>query len=383
MMRNYKSISVVFVVVLIAFSCRERYFPDLEGRPSSHLVVEGVLNIGGPTFIRLSRTTQLDTAFLRPEPGAQLVVEGKDNSTRTLIHQGSGTYYSFNLDLAFNQEYRLRIHTSNGGEYLSEYVMAMNTPEIDSITWQLRNDGLQWYAHTHDASNKSRYYRWEFDETWEIESFFPPLYVYDPAIEDVRQRMFPEENVHVGWKFANSTSIIIGSSANLLNDVISYAPLTLIPYGNEKPAVRYSMLLRQYTIDKKGYEFYQLMKKNTESLGTIFDAQPTEITGNITNINSPLEPVIGYISASSVKQRRVFVTKHELGGWSFPQGCISFDVKNVSDSIRHYFALGPYQPIDANTAGLGGSVITSYKASTGICVDVTKRGATLVRPSYW
>ncbi len=382
-MCNFKSISVVFVVVLIAFSCRERYFPDLEGKPSSYLVVEGVLNVNGPTFIRLSRTTQLDTAFLRPETGAQLIVEGKDNSTRTLIHQGEGTYYSLNLNLAFNQEYRLRIHTSSGSEYLSEYVMAMNTPEIDSITWQLRNDGLQWYAHTQDASNNSRYYRWEFDETWEIESYFPPLYIYDPAITNVRQRMFPEENVQVGWKFANSTSIIIGSSANLSNDVMSYAPLTLIPYGSEKPAVRYSMLLRQYTIDKKGYEFYQLMKKNTESLGTIFDAQPTEITGNIINVNSPLELVIGYINVSSVKQRRAFVTARELGHWNFPQGCISFDVKNDPDSIEYYFALNGYQPIVANTIGLGGNTITSYTAAIGICVDVTKRGATLIKPSYW
>ena len=44
-----------------------------------------------------------------------------------------------------------------------------------------------------------------------------------------------------------------------------------------------------------------LMQKNAESLGSIFDEQPTQITGNIHSVTNPSEQVIGYVSAGTVE----------------------------------------------------------------------------------
>jgi hypothetical protein len=124
----------VFLLLCIGFSCRDLYDPGLVSSSASYLVVEGVLNAGsGPTNIRLTRTFKLDdSATLRSENNALVTVEGKDNTTRQLTMNGDGIYTSPNLNLVLNQEYRLRIMTSNGKEYLSEYVVAKQTPLIDS-----------------------------------------------------------------------------------------------------------------------------------------------------------------------------------------------------------------------------------------------------------
>ena len=142
-MRRINSFCIL-LVVFIGFACKEPYEPTIISSSESYLVVEGILNAGaGPTTIRLTRTFKLDdTASLRAELNANVMVEGKDNTTRPLVMSGDGIYTSSNLNLTFNQEYRLRIMTSNGKEYLSEYVMAKKAPPIDSIGFVQDDKGV-------------------------------------------------------------------------------------------------------------------------------------------------------------------------------------------------------------------------------------------------
>jgi hypothetical protein len=361
-----------FLVVAV-LSCKEIYHPKTISSPQFYIVVEGVLNVSGPASVSISRTTTLDNSNFVGEPGAQVTVEGKDNTTRSMQSNGFGIYTSPDLNLHLDNEYRLRIRTSNGKEYLSEYVKARDTPAIDSITWKQEDNGLRLFVNTHDASGNTRYYRWQYDETWEVHSYYDVHLIYISDSNIVRSN-FPWEDVSVGWKFDFSNSILLGSSAQLSSDIIGRAPVNFVASGDEKFGVRYSILVRQYALDKTGYAFYELMKKNTEQLGTIFDAQPSEIKGNIRCINDAEEQVIGYISASTITEKRIFVTNHELVIWPFRQNCPTINVRNDPDSIRAVFQAGflPWK--------LEGDY---YISSFDRCIDVTARGATLVKPSYW
>ncbi|TMI72967.1 MAG: DUF4249 family protein [Bacteroidetes bacterium] len=78
------------ILMLIGFSCREVYEPNVVSADRNYLVVEGVLNPGGATSIHLTRTSKLDVSGIKPELNAQLLVEGKDNSVRSLISSGNG-----------------------------------------------------------------------------------------------------------------------------------------------------------------------------------------------------------------------------------------------------------------------------------------------------
>jgi len=342
------------------------------------LVVEGVLNAGsGPTDIRLSRTFKLDdTARFQTENNAYVAVEGKDNITRQLVMNGNGIYNSPNLGLTIGQEYRLHIITTNGKEYLSDYVTAKKTPLIDSVSFRQNDKGVQIYVTTHDDSDNTRYYIWNYDETWEIWSYYYSKYIYE---NDVVRRRTPSENVSTCWKYSHSTSIIIGTSASYQEDSIPEAPVNFIGNGDEKLAVRYSILIRQYGLDKKGYEFYEMMKKNTESLGTIFDAQPSQIKGNIFSSSNPSEPVIGYITATTAEEKRIFIERADLDQWRFQQSCLSKTIPNDADSIRQAYIFGD-QIYDAVFTG---PFITGYLISTGLCVDCTERNGSTARPPYW
>ncbi len=368
----------VFVLLCIGFSCRDLYEPELVSSSASYLVVEGVLNVGnGPTNIHLTRTFKLDdSATLRGENNALVSVEGKDNTTRQLTMNGDGIYTSSNLNLVLNQEYRLRIVTANGKEYLSEYIMAKKTPLIDTVNFRQNDKGVQIFVTTHDNTNSTRYYLWDFDETWEIRTYYNSGYKY---VNGTVVERTAADRVSICWKYGHSTSITIGSSASYQTDSLPEAPVHFIGNGDEKLAVRYSILLRQYALDKKGYQFYELMKKNTESLGTIFDAQPSEIKGNLYCSSDPKELVIGNISATTVEEKRIFIDHSDLDGWRFTQDCPGTRIANNPDSIREAYDGG----IEIYEAVVMGPSIVAYMFSWPRCVDCTRRGGSVIRPSYW
>lgn len=370
-----KKIRSCLVLIVLLAGCRDKYELPVRDTDVSLLVVEGILNAGtGPTTITLSRTVKLaEPTSFKPELQAKLTVEGKTGGSYNLTEAGGGNYIHAQLPLVIGQEYRLRIRTRDNKEYLSDYVTARQTPTIDSVTWKKENERLVIYANAHDATNNTRYYKWDFDETWEIRSYFPADYRWVSGTTIVYS---PQFNVRC-WKYGKSNTLILGSTAQLLSDVVSEAPVQFIPFGSEKLGVRYSILLKQQALTKEGYQYLNLMKKNTESIGSIFDPQPSELRGNIKCITTPEEGVIGYLTACTIAEKRFFLTSQEAD-WKLFQSCIFREVPNNPDSIK---LLVPFYLPFAADEQFG--IIKSYTMSLAPCVDCTQRGGDLTKPSYW
>jgi hypothetical protein len=370
-----KILFYLFVLISLV-SCKESYDLPLRSTDQSLLVVEGVLNAGtGATIMTLSKTSNVnDRVQFKPELKAKLTVEGKSGNIYPIPEANGGKYTNSQLPLSLGQEYRLRIKTIDGKEYLSDYVVARQSPTFDSLNWKKESDGAIIYVSSHDPANATRYYKWEFDETWEIRSFYTADYEYIGGTTIIYNPMYHFRC----WKYSSSSSINIGSSAQLQTDVIHELPIQMIPYGSEKIGVRYSVLVRQQSLTKEAYEYFKLMKKNTESIGSIFDSQPSELKGNIHCVTNSAEGVIGYLTASSFQEKRMFITSQEAG-WNFTQSCSYERVKNKPDSLSGLF---PHNlPWGAEETFPG--VVNYYYIAPAACVDCTKRGGDLAMPSYW
>jgi len=113
------------------------------------------------------------------------------------------------------------------------------------------------------------------------------------------------------------------------------------------------------------------MKKNTEDIGNIFSPQPSEIRGNIKNISDSKEYVLGYVTVSTVEEQRKFIQIP----WQFSMYCTITKVPR--DSVVYYFAGGSLIPFAYDEPP------PVYSGSEAQCVDCTKRGGSLKRPSYW
>lgn len=373
---------LILLLVLIE-SCKDRYFPEYKTTDKGYLVVEGILNAGNePTNIYISRTYPIESAGKKPlEQSAIVTVEGNDNTIQTLAMTAQGIYHHAGLSLMQNIEYRLRIKTSDGQEYLSDFVKVKKTPPIDSIGFNATDKGINIYVNTHDPANNTTYYRWDFDETWEINSFYTSVIIYDKNVNPppfIRDRIFPDEQINRCWRYGISNNLLFASSAKLTADVIHEKPIQLIPNADEKLSVLYSMLLRQYSMDKKAYEFFDLMKKNTESIGTVFDPLPSEIRGNIKCITNPDEIVIGYVSATTVERKRVFIRRP--ANWGHSNQCLLPQVV-PPDSVDYYFGTNALIPVSIQPRE--NSSIVDYLGGEPACVDCRSRGGNIQRPSFW
>jgi hypothetical protein len=368
----------------LALSCKQAYDPPFTAPDRGYLVVEGVIGRTGTTQVKLSRTIKLaDSARPKNEMQAQISVEGKDNS-KYMLGETSPGLYTAALNLAAGQQYRLHIKTKDGKDYMSAYMDVKSTPAIDSVEWARENGDVQLYIHTHDPQNNTRYYRWEYDETWEFHSAFETSlhYTRNPVTGEIkgigyrRLDQQTEPTLYTCWRTESSSRITIGSSAKLSQDII-YLPLFKVPAASWKISVLYSVNVKQYAISKEEYEFLYKMRKNSEETGSIFDPQPSELKGNIYCTTDASEPVIGFIGISELKEKRIFIKNSEVPNWGYSFFCTQLDIPNNPDSIAAFSNYAPTTPSEEGPSG-----ILRYFASDPTCVLCTTRG-TNVKPPFW
>lgn len=385
-MMNYFKGVIVCTVLLLFAHCKQAYDPKIEAKNTNLLVVEGFINSAqGPTAIHLSRTGNLADATIKPETNALVRVEGDDGSTFALVEHALGEYSVPQLPLNGNVKYRVYIKTSNGKEYVSDYSAVKYTPAIDSITWQKDDGGLTLYTNSHDPQNATKYYQWKFEETWEIHSAYHTKleYIRDSRTNKVTDLVYrnpdhsDDTTIYKCWNDAGSSSIILGSTENLISSVV-YLPVESIDAGSEKLSVLYSLNLHQYGISHEEYLFLQKMKKNTEQVGTIFDAQPSQLSGNIHSVSNQAEVVIGFVEVSEEQTKRIFIYNNQLNGWGWDPGCLQVEIQNNPDDIeKHGSNLFPTVPA---TIGLG--IVSFYAANKLECIDCTTRGVHQ-KPDFW
>jgi hypothetical protein len=375
---------LLLVILSVGLGCRQTYTPAGTGSIKNYLVVDGIIVDGqDSSIINLSRSQNLsDSAFtLNPETGAKLSVVGTAGDTYNLSEQSSGRYVTDQLNLNMNEFYKLKIITSNGNQYLSDTIQVKLTPPIDSLSWQIENDGAHIYVNTHDPQNNTRYYRWLYTETWEYHPAHPSEYIYHPQDSTVIERD-TNQMVSNCWQTYQSTNLLLGTSVNLANDLIYEQPIILIPSGSQKLSVEYSILIKQYALNVAAYNFWQLLQQNTEQLGTLFDAQPSQLNGNIHNVANPNEPVLGYISISTLQQQRIFIIRPLVWNYQITPGCGLITVTNTSDSLALQYGINSFAPVLAIVAPSTGAVI-AYSSAPIMCVDCTLQGGTTVKPSFW
>ncbi len=394
-MRN-KFRTMGFAVVLMILSCKEPYNPPVIANANSYLVVEGVINSGSDsTVITISRTVNLSARVTsNPVTGAMVTVEGDQNSSYPLFERSPGIYAAAALNLDNAHKYRLDIKTG-GEQYLSDFEPVLNSPPIDSVNFTIAGNGINIYSNTHDPTNTIKYYRWDFQETWMIHSNYDSFFISNG--DTVLARDYINDQIYTCWASDASSSIILNSSARLTKSVIVNNPVTFVASTSEKLGDKYSILVRQYALSGDAYNFWVNLKKNTEQLGSIFDAQPSQINGNIHSVTKPNEPVIGYISVGGTASTRIFITNQQLPNWTVAQDgpvCsldtyyyaahilgVDTPINEVNEFIN-YDKGAMYPQIPVNAISLPGKPPIGYSASTKECVDCTLRGSNK-QPSFW
>ena len=379
-------LNILFLLIVsgvIYISCKKSYSPPAINIDYRYLTIDGSLinSVDSPSVITLSRTARLTDSSLayNPETGATVSVEDSAGGSFAFAETGGGRYRSNPLSLNPSDKYRLKITTSSGEDYVSDYVAVKQTPPIDSVTWQQNND-VMIYLYTHDPSNDTKYYRWDFTETWQYEA---PLQAELSQTNGVLFYVDATDQTFDCWRSLNSSAILVGTSIALNQDVINKAPITIVQQNTQKISIRYSILVRQYAIAPDAYQYFSVLKKNSENLGSIFDAQPTQLVGNIHSVKNPSEVVVGFFTASSVQQQRIFISKYQVSNWNFVDSnaeCKQMTIDHAPLPNPEFYVYDYPDTSYYPYYFCGASCLTIAKRE---CVDCRLKGGVNQKPSYW
>lgn len=324
----FKNLSGIFAGLLLAISfsgCVDPYVPELKGYESI-LVVEGLITDDNSSYtVKLSRSVQNQDTV--PEVISDAVIYISDESAKNfyLSNFGNGLYKTDSTEFrgVIGNAYVLHIQTAEGNIYESEPYKMEAVSDIDNIYYArdqelgnngtVMNEGLRIFLDSRGGTNK--YYRWEYEETWKFKVPYPKKYNYVNEtiivpVADVKEYCY---------KMRKSQEILIYSSYEGKSDRVEGQNISFIdPRKSDRLLIQYSVLMKQYSISEKEYDFWYNMKQINEKGGSIYSIQPFPVISNIHNINNPEERVLGYFQVSAVKEKRKFITFSDLSGMNFP-----------------------------------------------------------------
>jgi len=375
--KNY--ITLVCTILFVVSGCIEPYQPPPILEDVDILVVDGYLNsTDGSATVRLTHANTLSNQNKpEPEQNAAVAIRTEDGSSYPLIEQDSGTYILTGLNIDPAAQYQLSVRTSDEEEYLSDYVPIKQSPAIDSITWEAEDDGVNILVNAHDATGSTRYYRWDYVETWQYHAAISSDFI---LIDKQPVYRADSDRIYTCWRTVPSTKISIASSIRLAEDVIRDYPITFLSKGSSKVSVKYSILVKQRAISKAEFDFWGQLKKTTEDVGGLFDPLPSQVPGNIHNLSNPSAPVLGYFSAGAAYEARFFLSYYDLPDHlrkpSRETGCtpdtiMLADLQNLLGSEI------------IGTAVYSGPFVIGYTRSSPRCADCRVQGGTVKKPAFW
>ncbi|SEJ29335.1 protein of unknown function [Dyadobacter sp. SG02] len=368
---KWASCAMLVAAGLAINSCIEEFSPPEVTNPGVYLVVDGFLNVSGDTSqIILSHTQGVNEGrqFDR-ESGATITAEAENGESYAFQDMGGGLYQLPPTTLNPDLKYRLNIRRFDGREYESELVVVSKTPPIDSITYRVDEgrNAMMIYVNTHDPSNQTRFYRWNYEETYEYRMAYYSSLTRDYENKKIVSRT---DNINVCWRTLASRDIKLGSTIKLSQDIVRDIPVNVVDINTNKLYFGYSILVRQYGLTREAFEYWTDLAKTTQGTGSLFDPQPSQVTGNIKAKADAKELVFGYFSAAQEQKQRIFI-RETLGAYPrcMAPDTLTFDEAFNGGAVLLYYLMGPPK--------------SGYLGTSESCADCRSQGGTTTKPAFW
>ena len=396
-MKKRPILLLLLAVAAMVASCVYDYDPQIDGE-GGYMIVEGNIIIGEMSQIRLSYSWSLvDTLATQDEERMKILYQSKmhvedsqggryENTmgSPTGMYFGSpNAYFDMrNADPAL--EYRLVIENANG-TYVSTWDRAISPGQIDSLSYVISADGTTMgicvSSHTGEAGPS--YYRWKVEETWEYHAESPAnyKYIYTGGLDGEVVPMPDSESTYRCWTGGARSEIMTGSTEDLTEDRLVNHQLYTLGNRDERVSVCYQPQVTQMRIPEEAYRYWEQMNRNGQDVGGLFSPEPSEMRGNVANLDKPSEMVLGYVGVMTVTRATMYV-----------QNNLTRFYRQTARSDRALDTLRtPAEYLEAYTMGklptydvwddVGNWI--GYEWWPVSCLDCRYRGGTTKRPPSW
>lgn len=312
-------------------ACVEPFEFETETFENALVIQASLTNENKQHKVLLSRAVRFEDSISSPERNAKVIIRDEAQNEFSFHESEAGTYIS-NTSFAavLGVKYTLEVVTVDGFSYRSEPESFEAESEVTNVyaergTNDKGENGISIYVDATDATGDSKYYRYEYEETYKIiapnwtsvefklTNYVPcnpdttsPLIFYD--LEVVPR----EEEEQVCYKTQNSQHIIQNSSANLSTSSIEGFPVRFILDDDFILSHRYSILVKQFVQSVDAFSYYQNLDNFASSVSVFSEIQPGFLPGNISVEGDTDKKVLGYFEVASVSEKRLFFDYHDF-----------------------------------------------------------------------
>ncbi len=301
--------------LLLAFNCVDPFEVQTNGFESS-IVIEGTITDQNETQrILVSQTFPLDTVLMSGVSNAKVSILDSNGGVYPFTEENTGEYTS---NTSFAAEagllYTLRVETSDGRIYLSEDTPVPAATSIENLYAERdfkdnTEEGMFIYVDSYDPTGESKYYRYEYEETYKIIAPFwssgdiNVIAGYPNPQFSIVPRSQEEQ---ICYNTIKSNTIIQKNTTSLSEDRISKFPVRFINRDNFILRHRYSIMVKQYVQSRAAFAYYETLEKLSGSESLFSQLQTGFVEGNIFAEANRSEKVIGFFQVSTVSEERLF-----------------------------------------------------------------------------
>jgi hypothetical protein len=376
---------IIFLMTAVLCSgCIEPYEPDVEEK-SEVLVIDGSINDSpGIQTVTVSISSPYNYPRFQPVSGCVVRVEDGSGNGVTFKENGEGIYQAY-MEPGFievGNAYRVQVFTPDEQAYESEYDFLESCAAIEDLSYRLEVQptsdprlsyyGIRFYADVSGSQEDSRNYMWTFEETWEYHSTYIIQYVLDNGtFLDYTPELHDLQTCYMTTTLENYE---VGTTMQLERNEIHQQPLHFVSNQSPRLRTKYSLLVKQHSLSRDAYLYWNKMKAQAGDTGGLFETQPSSSRGNIYNVSDPGEKVLGYFFVSQVREKRI--TESER--FSFPMAEF-FCPLDTAYRLEQFGSDYPYYMFSLSPFGKG----PPYGYSLKECHDCTYRGGVTTRPDFW
>lgn len=290
------------VLVCVLSTCIDRIDVPLRSE-QPQLVVEGqITNEAPPYTVKLSYTGHYSSTQNPADQfveGAQVSLADDQGHITQFIRAGMGLYQTSDSTFRgqIGRSYSLTVVLSDGKRYTSKPERMPAVAPIDSISTRILQSPnitqpyqIAYSINTLDPANEKNYYRWTAYGIINRLSTGVPCCM--GCISICRNSCWPTLST-------NAVNIYTDEAING-NPIRDHLVLQLPIYSYSPQLVE----VQQYGITQANYQFLKLYQQQSDRTGSIFDPLPAPVTGNVVNMDNPLDPARGYFAVTSIRRKR-------------------------------------------------------------------------------
>ena len=308
--------AVIFLLIGVSLSgCVDEIDFDIEREGGKLVVSGGIYDHDGPFTVKLALTNEVITVPM-PVSGAEVtLIDDRDNRFRYLGEEpGIYTLPSGTVDARRGDSFHIEIALPNGRVYRSipETIPMLNgVPETilepgfiqePSVSGRLMDiPAISVYANTRVPEQSGPLFL-----KWDVKS------VYAFRENEPTHPLAPPANTCYITRKTDTQAINLIRTDELASNFIENQRLVTKRIIREQYYIRHVFVVTVSSISERRYFYWKNVDEMINQTGTIFDAPPATVKGNIVNVNDENDFALGYFEAAAQNSSHDFVTRADL-----------------------------------------------------------------------